>query len=121
MSPQSSKQSFASAFELQGNAQQGNMLLLTPLGTMAAAVSWTTTAATLQTGGERREFEDLKQLIEHVLGTPVPVTALFAWLDGQDVRSDGWEVNLALWSQGKITAHRRLPAPAAELRVVLQP
>ena len=118
--PPSQNQSFASAFELQGNAQQGDLLLLTPLGSTAAAVHWTPTMAILQASGERREFQDLSQLIEHLLGTPVPVAALFAWLNGQQVNLDGWEVDLTRRSQGKITARRQLPAPIVELRLVLE-
>ena len=118
--PPSQGQSFGSAFELQGNAQQGDLLLLTPLGNTAAMVNWTPAAATLRAGGVQREFKDLSHLIENLFGTPVPVSALFAWLNGQNVSTDGWEVDLSNRSQGSITARRRLPAPAAELRLVLE-
>ena len=113
-------QSFNAAFELQGNAQHGSLLLLTPLGTTAASVRWTTAAATLQASGETREFTDLQTLIIHLLGTDVPVSALFGWLDGQQVGMDGWEVDLTRRTEGKITARRLTPAPTAEFRLVLE-
>jgi outer membrane lipoprotein LolB len=113
-------QSFSAAFELQGNAQQGSLLLLTPLGTTAARVRWTAALTTLQSGGETREFPDLQTLINHLLGTDVPVTALFAWLDGQQVEIDGWQVDLTQRTEGKITARRLMPQPMAELRLVLE-
>ena len=113
-------QSFNAAFELQGNAQQGWLLLLTPLGSTAASVRWTAAAATLQSGGETREFAGLDALIAHLLGTDIPVAALFAWLDGQPAAHDGWQVDLTQRAQGKITARRLAPAPVAELRLILE-
>jgi outer membrane lipoprotein LolB len=58
-------------------------------------------------------------LIQQLLGTDLPVAALFAWLSGQEVAADGWEVNLAQFDQGKIMAQRLTPLPRAQLRVIL--
>ncbi len=113
-------QAFSAAFELQGNAQHGTLLLLTPLGSTAASVRWTAMSATLQSGTETREFPDLQALINHLLGTDIPVTALFAWLDGQPVEIDGWQVDLTRRPEGRITARRTTPMPTAELRLVLE-
>lgn len=74
----------------------------------------------LQARGESRKFSDLAQLIEEVLGTDVPVTALFAWLAGHRQEAHGWQVDLSQRTQGKILAHRLSPAPQAELRVILE-
>jgi len=95
--------------------------LLTPLGSTAASVFWTPTSATLHSAGERREFPSLPALILHLLGTAVPADALFAWLDGQPVALDGWQVDLSQRSAGRIIAHRVFPAPEAELRLILEP
>ncbi len=95
-------------------------MLLTPLGSTAASIRWTTLAATLQARGEVQEFKDLNALITHLLGTPVPVNALFSWLDGQPVNADGWEVDLSHRQQGKISARRLSPLPVAELRLILE-
>lgn len=51
--------------------------------------------AVLQANGERQEFHSLDLLINKLLGTGLPVTALFAWLGGQARDSDGWQVDLS--------------------------
>ncbi|OLP08454.1 putative outer membrane lipoprotein [Rhodoferax antarcticus ANT.BR] len=117
--PQAQDQSFSAAFELQGNPDQGELRLYTPLGSTAAGIQWTPINAVLQAHGETRQFRDLAQLITLVLGTDVPVTALFAWLAGQNQEVDGWQVDLSARNQGKIAARRTAPALPAELQVVL--
>lgn len=112
-------QSFSAPFELHGNAEQGELLLLTPLGSTAAAIHWLPGKAVLQARGETREFDDLNRLITELLGTDVPVAALFAWLNGQTQEANGWQVDLSQRNQGKILARRLTPAPPAELRLVL--
>jgi len=112
-------QSFSAAFELQGNPAQGELQFFTPLGSTAAALSWSPAGALLRARGETRAFNDLTQLTNTLLGTDVPVAALFAWLDGQPQAVPGWQVDLSQRAQGKIQAHRTSPAPAAELRVLL--
>ena len=116
---QKQDQSFSAAFELQGSPSQGELQFFTPLGSTAAALHWSPTGAVLRARGETRDFNNLAQLITAVLGTDVPVTALFAWLDGQALMVDGWEVDLSDRGQGKIQARRSIPAPVAELRVLL--
>jgi outer membrane lipoprotein LolB len=113
-------QSFTAGFELSGGAEEGDLLFYTPLGSTAAAIHWDPTKAVLQASGETQEFSSLNLLISKLLGTGLPVTALFAWLDGQAQDSDGWQVDLSQKSQGKILAYRLTPAPHAELRVVLE-
>ncbi|MBK1682581.1 hypothetical protein CKO18_03240 [Rhodoferax fermentans] len=112
-------QSFSAAFELQGNPAQGELQFFTPLGSTAAALSWSPAGAQLQARGETREFSDLTQLLTSLLGTDVPVAALFAWLNGQPQVEPGWQVDLSQRAQGKIQARRTSPEPAAELRVLL--
>lgn len=116
---QTQDQSFSAAFELQGNADLGNLLLYTPFGSTAAAIHWSPGSALLKARGETRAFSDLGQLIQRVLGTDVPVTALFAWLQGQTQNVDGWQVDLSRQPLGKIVARRMAPALAAELQVLL--
>jgi outer membrane lipoprotein LolB len=113
-------QFFSAAFELQGNAEQGELSLLTPIGSTAAAIFWTPESAWLQSRGEKRRFPDISALIGDVLGTPVPIGALFAWLHANPSKVDGWEVNLSQFDSGKIVARRSSPAPAAEIRIVLE-
>lgn len=114
-------QSFSAAFELRGNASLGDLLLFTPLGSVAAAIHWSPDGAQLQARGETQTFSDLAQLMQLVLGTDVPVTALFAWLAGQVQEVDDWQVDLSRQPQGKIVARRMAPAVPAELKVLLDP
>jgi len=112
-------QSFSAAFELQGNPGEGELQFFTPLGSTVAAIRWSLAGAVLQARGEVREFNNLTQLSTALLGTDIPVTALFAWLDGLPQDVEGWQVDLSQRPQGKIQAHRNTPRPAAELRVLL--
>ncbi|NCP39433.1 MAG: outer membrane lipoprotein LolB [Rhodoferax sp.] len=117
---QAQAQAFSAAFELRGNAKTGELLLLTPLGSTAAAIRWTPNGAELQAQGSTRQFGNLQQLILQTLGSDVPVSALFLWLRGQDVEVDGWQVDLSQSGQGKIVASRQQPPPAAQLRLILE-
>lgn len=114
-------QSFSSAFDLQGDAQRGQLHFYTPLGSTAAAITWTPEQASLRSGNDSQSFSSIDALIAQVLGTPVPVAALFAWLAGEPTSPDGWQVDQSQWGSGKITARRSNPAPRAEIRVILEP
>ena len=119
--PLSQRQSFSASFELTGSPDAGELTFFTPLGSTAAAIRWTQHAATLESPGHTRSFAGLGPLIQTVLGTDIPVIALFAWLDGRGLQADGWEVDLAQFAQGKIIAQRRTPLPQAQLRLILEP
>ena len=114
-------QSFSSAFELQGEAKRGQLLFYTPLGSTAAAITWTPEQASLRNGNDIQSFSDIDALITRVLGTSVPVSALFAWLAGEQSSMDGWQVDQSQFDSGRITAQRSSPAPRAEIRVILEP
>lgn len=113
-------QAFSATFELRGNADLGELLLFTPLGSTAAAIRWTQDGAELQTQGTTRQFGNLQQLVLQALGSNVPVSALFMWLQGNAVEADGWHVDLSQSRQGKIMARRDSPEPKAELRLILE-
>ena len=119
--PLSQPRSFGAAFELLGTPDLGELNFFTPLGNTAATIRWTPRIATLDAQGETKTFESLSHLIGHLLGTNVPVSALFAWLKGRDLPADGWEVDLRQFTQGKIVAERLAPLPKAQLRVILEP
>lgn len=116
---QGTAQSFSAAFELQGSAQQGALIFYTPLGSTVAAIYWAPGSAVLKLRGESRDFDDLNQLVAELLGTNLPVAALFLWLDGQTQEVAGWQVDLSQKMQGKILASRLTPAPPAELILLL--
>lgn len=119
--PLSQHRSFSAAFELTGSPEAGELTFFTPLGSTAAAIRWTPQSATLEAPGDTRSFAGLGPLIQTLLGTDVPVIALFAWLDGRAMQADGWTVDLAQFAQGKIAAQRRTPRPEAQLRLILEP
>lgn len=119
--PLSQRQSFSASFELTGTPQAGELTFFTPLGSTAAAIRWAPDLATLEAQGQTRIFVGLSPLIQDLLGTDVPVTALFGWLVGQDLPADGWQVNLDQFGQGKIIAQRLSPLPQAQLRLILEP
>lgn len=106
-------------FELQGNADQGELLLLSPIGTSLAKLSWTPRAAQLEQGGRTLQGASLAQLSERLSGTPLPVAALFDWLLGKPSDAPGWQADLSGHDQGRLTAQRLQPSPAATLRIVL--
>ena len=114
-------QVFSAAFELSGSAPNGALTLFTPLGTTAAALSWTPDGSTLRSNAEVRQFANLGALMRQTLGAELPITALFAWLAGDTATSAGWQVDLSQRPNGRITVRRQSPLPMAELRVVLDP
>ena len=114
-------QVFSAAFELSGSAAAGALTLFTPLGTTAAALSWTPEGSTLRSNAEVRQFAPLGALMRQTLGAELPITALFAWLAGDTAASDGWQVDLSQRPNGRITVRRQSPLPMAEMRVVLDP
>lgn len=118
--PESNPQSFSASFALTGTPNAGELIFFTPLGSAAAAIQWSPAQATLTTQGTVRRFSGLAPLIQDLLGADIPVPALFAWLNGHDLASDSWQVDLTNFDQGKITA-QRLVAPQAQLRLILEP
>lgn len=118
--PLSQAQSFSAGFELSGNALAGELTLYTPLGNTAATLAWSSESAVMRRNGEVRYFESLDALIKQAVGTEIPVTAFFAWLAGDNMTAAGWRADLSQHANGRITARRTLPAPMAELRLVLE-
>ena len=112
-------QNWSASFELQGSAKQGQMLLLSPIGTTLARLSWTPLTALLEQGQTRTESSSLQNLSERLTGTDLPIATLFDWLAGQPVQAPGWQVDLSAYDQGRFTAQRITPAPEAILRIVL--
>lgn len=113
------QKSFSAAFLLEGSKQRGSLRLSTALGTVLAELAWTPDGAALTSSqGERQAFS-LDALIADVLGSPVPVEALFAWLHGDALQAAGWHANLDQLPEGRLTAVRNVPAPRSTLRLVL--
>lgn len=114
-------QSFSAGFELRGTPAAGELQLTSPLGTSIATVVWLPGSAEMRQGGQVTQRGSLDELTTELSGTPVPVAALFGWLRGQPDEVPGWQADLTRQPEGRITARRTSPMPAAELRVVVQP
>ena len=111
------RQSFSAGFDLRGSPAAGSLELTTPLGSTAALLEWSADGARLRIPGEPvRMAPSLDELARQALGTPVPVAALFDWLDGRPTEALGWQADLSRQASGRLQA-RRLQ-PAAELRLV---
>ena len=113
-------QSFSAIFELRGNARRGGLTLTSPIGSVLAELSWEPGTATLRTGGQTRQFGSVAALAQEATGTALPVQALFDWLAGMQTPVPGWQADLSELAQGRLRARRTDPAPAADLRVVLE-
>lgn len=114
-------QSFSASFDLIGQAQAGELILSGPLGSTAAHLVWTPESATLRSNGSVRQFNSLHELATQATGTALPIAALFDWLAGRDVVAAGWQADLSQLANGRLTARRTQPEPAAELRLILEP
>lgn len=113
-------QSFIAGFELSGNAENGQLRLLSPFGSVLATARWTPGHAVLLHNGDERSFSSLDTLLETLTGAPLPGAALLDWIDGRNTAAAGWEADLSQYQQGKIRAQRLQPPPLATLQVVLQ-
>lgn len=117
-------------FDLQGNAEQGELQLATPMGTVLAQARWRPGEVWLkQSDGERR-FANLTALADEVLGEPLPLGALLDWVRGRPWNGApsaqrpngfeqlGWTIDLAQWPQGLVVA-RRAAAPTVTVKAKL--
>ncbi len=115
-------QSFTAGFDLRGSPQAGELQLTSPLGNTLATVQWSPEGADLRQGQQVTTRSSLDQLTTELIGTSLPVVALFGWLQGQPSEdTHGWQADLARQPEGRITARRAAPLPEAELRIVFQP
>ncbi|MGV0961315.1 MAG: lipoprotein insertase outer membrane protein LolB [Limnohabitans sp.] len=113
-------QQWSAGFQLQGSPEQGEMLLLSPIGTTLARLSWTPQSAQLEQGGRVTRGDNLSSLSAQLQGKALPIAALFDWLAGRPSEVPGWQVDLSDHAQGRLLAQRSFPAPAAVLRIVLE-
>jgi outer membrane lipoprotein LolB len=112
-------QNWSASFELQGSAEQGQLVLLSPIGTTLARLSWTPQSALLEQGQDKTASNTLQSLSQRLTGTDLPIAALFEWLAGKAADAPGWQVDLSAHPQGRLTARRNSPAPETVLRILL--
>lgn len=113
------EQRFSAGFELRGTADQGELLLTSPLGTSLGRARWRAGLAELEAGSQRRRFGSMEALLEELTGAALPLAALFDWLAGRATSVPGWQADLSGHAQGRLLARRSAPLPAVELRVLL--
>jgi outer membrane lipoprotein LolB len=114
-------QNFSGSFELRGNAQTGQLDLLSPLGSVVAQLRWSPQEAQLQSGSEIRRYASAAALLEQATGLTMPPQTLFDWLQGKPSSTEMafWRVDLSRHSEGRISAQRSAPTPA-QLRIILE-
>ena len=112
-------QAFFAGFELKGQADIGELTLISPLGNILGIMRWSPTEAVLEQNGSIKRFSSTNELLAQTTGTAVPVSALFDWLVGKNTPTPGWTADLSQQGNGRITAKRTEPAPQADLRIVL--
>jgi len=122
----------SASFELSGDARQGHLRMLSPLGTIVAEAAWAPGEASLRSSSEEASrYDSLAGLTQAIFGTELPIAAMFAWLEGQAWSPEpavitpegfsqlGWQVNTsALTTEGLLTAQREA-APRVNLRIRL--
>ena len=113
-------QSLSADFALQGDAQTGSLLLLSPLGTAVAQLEWAPGLAQLRQGGSTEQFSSLDGLVLQATGTELPVAALFDWLHGTATEAPSWRVDLQELPQGKLQAWRDDSTAPASLWILLE-
>lgn len=112
-------QAFSADFELEGTAAAGSLVLSTALGSTLARIQWDGTSATLQTQGAPQQFDSLAALLRHTIGTDIPVSSLFAWLQGKSATASDWESDLSQVDIGRLTARRTSTREPAEIKIIL--
>ena len=112
-------QAFFAGFELKGQADIGELTLISPLGSILGIMRWSPTEAVLEQNGSIKRFTSTNELLAQTTGAAVPVSALFDWLVGKNTPTPGWTADLSQQGNGRITAKRTEPAPQADLRIVL--
>lgn len=114
-------QSFSAGFELKGAPEAGELALYNPLGGTIAVLAWSPGNATLRgADGGTRQFPSLEALAQEATGAPIPVAALFDWLEGRATPVEGWQPDLSRVAGGRLAARRVAPPPVADLRVVFE-
>ncbi len=113
--------SLSAGFSLRGDATTGELDLYSPLGTTLATLEWSPQSAQLSDSGKQQSFNSLAELTEKATGAPLPIDAIFAWLQSQPVQASGWQADLSGITQGSLTARRTSPLPEVTLRIKLDP
>lgn len=113
---------FSTAFEMSGHAEQGQLHLLSPLGTTLAVVRWNPQGASLQQSSDIRQFSSMDELTQGLTGAALPLPQLLIWLDRAGPAVDGWQIKAEALKKGRrVLAERQQPLPALQLTLLLDP
>ncbi len=114
------RSAIAAQFVLRGQANAGQLVLSSPLGTTLATLDWTERTAVLSAAGTAQPFDSLQSLSRHALGVDIPIDALFEWLKGSPASAPDWVVDLAQFANGRIHATRLGTDVHAEITLLLE-
>jgi hypothetical protein len=95
------------------------------LGTTSALINWSPEHAQLQSSELKpatQLYKNLSLLVNHWLGADLPLENMFDWLNGHEVKIDGWEFSSVsptiktIQGKGKDTGPN---APWVSLKMIL--
>ena len=113
---------FSTAFEMSGHAEQGQLQLLSPLGTTMAVVRWNPQGASLQQSNDIQQFASMDDLTQGLTGAALPLPQLLIWLDRAGPAVAGWQIKAEVLKNGRrVLAERQQPLPALQLTLLLDP
>lgn len=116
-------------FFFAGQAEQGKLDLMTPLGSQLAQVSWSPMGATLRrhsdSESEQLLYGSIDELATRVLGEAIPLPTLVHWMQGRPdphrphrasttpgrFEQDGWQVDVSDFAQHRVQIQRE-PTPS---------
>ena len=112
-------QFMSAEFELEGDANAGELRLYGPWVGLVAVLQWEPGRAVLIEGQRRRVVKSIDALIERVTGAPIPLSMVFDWLHHRPVPNPDWWVEARTSTQDRLRAIRLQPLPRIELTMVL--
>ena len=92
---------FSTAFEMSGHAEQGQLHLLSPLGTTLAVVRWNPQGASLQQSSDIQQFASMDELTQGLTGAALPLPQLLIWLDRAGPAVAGWQIKAEALKKGR--------------------
>jgi len=116
-------QSMSGGFELQSQADSGELKLFSPLGNQLAVLQWQPGLARLEQAGQIWQNQDLDALLIQLTGTTLPLKAMIDWLQARPTESPGWIADLSRIQQGRLSVQNTPTSaqPAVSLRLILEP
>lgn len=118
----SAAQNLSAGFSISGTAQAGELSLTGPFGATLAQLNWHPGFAQLRQPNAKESFSDLPTLLQRVTGAPLPVEALFDWLQGKGLGAfaqAGWQATQNPGEMPRLQLERLQPPPPVRLTLIL--